>query len=122
MAAKWPENGAMEERSRDSAWRFGEIRRRSTLPMAQIGMAKVGAPSWYLRRSQWLLEMGDPVSYSERDGVSGLGEREKEGREEREGSEILWFLSFVSGLKPDNIILKVFELRGLVFTKRESCF
>ena len=53
----------------------------------------------------------------------GFGVRKKrEGREEREGSEILWFLSFVLGLKPDNIILKVFELRGLVFMKRESCF
>ena len=61
MATKWAENGTTEETSRDSAWHFGEIRRRSTSLMAQVGMAMVGAPPWYLRRSQWLPEKRDPV-------------------------------------------------------------
>ena len=47
------------------------------------------------------------MSYSEGEGVSG---------EERERSKILWFLSLVSSLKPDDIILKVFKLLGVVFT------
>ena len=71
MAAKRPENGPTEERSCDSAWRFGEIWRRSTSPLAQIGMAKVGAPPWYPRRSQWSPKKGGSMSYSEGERVSG---------------------------------------------------
>ena len=91
MATKWPENGTTEEMSRDSAWHFKEIRHRSTSPMAQVGLPKVGAPPWCLRRSQRLPEKEDPVSDNEGEGVSGL--RERKSREEKERSEILWLLS-----------------------------
>ena len=71
MATKRPENGTTEERSRESAWRFGETRHGSTSPMAQIEVAKVGAPPWYPCSSQWSPEKGGSVSYSERERVSG---------------------------------------------------
>ena len=106
MAAKWPENGAMEETSRNSAWRFGEVRRRSTSPMALVGLPRAGAPSWYLRRSQRLPEMEDLVSYSEGRGFRG---EERERVEKREkGPKFYGFCLLVSGLKPD-IILEVFR-------------
>ena len=81
MTAKWPENGAMEETSRDSTWHFGEIRRRSTSPMARVGLPKVGALPWYFRSLQGSLEMEDPVSYSEGRGFRG---EERERVEKRE--------------------------------------
>ena len=81
MAAKWPENGATEERLRDSTWRFGEIRRRSTSLMAQVRMAKVGAPLWYLRRSQWLPKKRDPASYSKKGEGFGVRREKVERRE-----------------------------------------
>ena len=71
MAAKWPENGATEETSRNSAWRFEEIQRRSTSPMAQVGLPRVGAPLWCLRRSHGSPKKEDPVSYSEGEGFRG---------------------------------------------------
>ena len=75
MASKWPENGPTEETLCDSAWRFEEIRRRSTSPMAQVRLPRVGTPSWCLRRSLGSSKKEDLVSYNVGEGVSGLGER-----------------------------------------------
>ena len=64
MAAKWPENGTAKKTSRDLARRFEEIWRCSTLSMVQVGLPRVGASPWCLRRSRGSPEKGNPTSYS----------------------------------------------------------
>ena len=98
MAAKWPENGVMEETSRNSAWRFGEVRRRSTSPMALVGLPRAEAPPRYLLRSQGSPKMEDSVSYNEGRGFR-VEEKEREKVEKRERFEILWLLSPCLGFK-----------------------
>ena len=92
QVTKLPEKATTEEGSRDSAWWFEEIRRRSSSPEVWIKTAKVGAPPRYLRRSNRSPEREEPAKLQWPEmGVGWVGEREREWREKLDK---IWYILF----------------------------